>query len=153
MVNKERVQRLVDALRSGEYSQTTGGLRNEDGYCCLGVACDLFSQENPLSGWVQSSSSGATYGIHYDFQAFPEEAGLLDPQREFDLSNSTLPWIVAEWYDFIENTPILLETEFGGSHRADTLNDEGMDGEGLSFEEIADLFEARFLKEDSEEGN
>ena len=34
-------QDLVKALRSGDYDQTTGKLRDEDAYCCLGVACDL----------------------------------------------------------------------------------------------------------------
>ncbi len=31
----------VEALRSEKYQQTTKVLRNEKGYCCLGVACDL----------------------------------------------------------------------------------------------------------------
>ena len=34
----------VKALRSGEYKQTTGQLRKDDGYCCLGVACDLYGK-------------------------------------------------------------------------------------------------------------
>lgn len=33
----------VKALRSGEYKQGKGVLRNkEDEFCCLGVACDLY---------------------------------------------------------------------------------------------------------------
>lgn len=32
----------TDALRSGEYQQCTGVLRDADqGFCCLGVACDV----------------------------------------------------------------------------------------------------------------
>lgn len=31
----------VEALRSGKYSQVEGYLRLSDGFCCLGVACDL----------------------------------------------------------------------------------------------------------------
>jgi len=31
----------VAALRSGEYKQIRGTLHNNDGYCCLGVLCDL----------------------------------------------------------------------------------------------------------------
>lgn len=38
-------QRWVAALRSGNYSQTIGFLRNEDGYCCLGVLCDIKNPE------------------------------------------------------------------------------------------------------------
>lgn len=31
----------IEALRSGKYPQTKGILHNEEGFCCLGVACDL----------------------------------------------------------------------------------------------------------------
>ena len=34
-------QLWVDALRSGEYSQTTETLQDTNGYCCLGVACQV----------------------------------------------------------------------------------------------------------------
>ena len=33
----------VAALRSGKYSQTRGVLRDDRGYCCLGVACQLYA--------------------------------------------------------------------------------------------------------------
>ena len=35
----------VNALLSGDYPQTTEVLRSNDGYCCLGVLCDLYAQE------------------------------------------------------------------------------------------------------------
>jgi hypothetical protein len=31
----------VEALRSGKYPQTTNYLKDDDGYCCLGVLCDV----------------------------------------------------------------------------------------------------------------
>lgn len=31
----------IAALRSGKYQQFSGYLRFEDGYCCLGVKCDI----------------------------------------------------------------------------------------------------------------
>lgn len=34
-------ERWLTALRSDQYKQTTGHLRIGDGFCCLGVACDL----------------------------------------------------------------------------------------------------------------
>lgn len=34
-------KRWVAALRSGEYRQTRGELRDAAGFCCLGVACDI----------------------------------------------------------------------------------------------------------------
>ena len=39
---KKQIQKWVIALRSGEYSQTTGTLEDDSGHCCLGVACDIF---------------------------------------------------------------------------------------------------------------
>lgn len=31
----------VKALRSGKYGQTTGTLQDKQGYCCLGVLCEI----------------------------------------------------------------------------------------------------------------
>lgn len=50
----------VRALRSGEYKQTTGVLRRTDtpgldGYCCLGVLCDLAGVT-----WVQDEDGDWT---------------------------------------------------------------------------------------------
>ena len=45
-MNKQVKDKLVKALRSGDYKQTTGKLRDEgEGHCCLGVLCDLHSKE------------------------------------------------------------------------------------------------------------
>jgi hypothetical protein len=35
----------VKALRSGEYEQTTGVLKDKAGYCCLGVLCELAAKD------------------------------------------------------------------------------------------------------------
>jgi len=34
-------QQWISALISGEYKQTEGTLKDEHGYCCLGVACSV----------------------------------------------------------------------------------------------------------------
>ena len=39
---KKQIQKWVLALRSTEYSQTHDVLQDENGHCCLGVACELF---------------------------------------------------------------------------------------------------------------
>lgn len=41
-MNPEIKQQWVDALRSGEYPQSTNYLRDKTGWCCLGVLTDLF---------------------------------------------------------------------------------------------------------------
>ena len=52
------------ALRSGQYEQTEGVLRNGDGFCCLGVLCDIYAQETGVEwhkpGWVGFSMHSAT---------------------------------------------------------------------------------------------
>jgi hypothetical protein len=35
----------IKALRSGEYAQTRNALKDDKGYCCLGVLCDLTGGE------------------------------------------------------------------------------------------------------------
>lgn len=41
-MNKGIKDRWITALRSEKYSQTKGNLRDDEGYCCLGVLCDLY---------------------------------------------------------------------------------------------------------------
>jgi hypothetical protein len=50
--------RWKEVLPSGEYLQTTGVLRETldgrntvQGYCCLGVACDILSKEYGIGHW------------------------------------------------------------------------------------------------------
>ena len=44
----ENVQKWVDALRSGEYKQGRGRLKDNNSYCCLGVLCEVFKEEADL---------------------------------------------------------------------------------------------------------
>lgn len=37
----KQIEKWIEALRSGKYSQTIRELQNETGYCCLGVACKV----------------------------------------------------------------------------------------------------------------
>lgn len=43
---KKDIKKWCAALRSGKYQQGKGQLQTKDGYCCLGVACDVFIPEN-----------------------------------------------------------------------------------------------------------
>lgn len=44
-MKRDVMRKWVKALRSGKYKQTIGKLKNEDGYCCLGVLCDIKAKE------------------------------------------------------------------------------------------------------------
>ena len=50
---KEWRRKWIEALRSGKYRQTTGTLRDRDGFCCLGVLCDI----SGTGEWVQDDGS------------------------------------------------------------------------------------------------
>ena len=39
--DKKQFLKWIEALRSGKYAQGKGALQTEDGYCCLGVACEV----------------------------------------------------------------------------------------------------------------
>lgn len=73
---KKDIQVWVKALRSGKYKQTKGTLQNNQGYCCLGVACDLFIENKEtnngfLIGGLPLFQSHCPYwlqGICSDFQ-------------------------------------------------------------------------------------
>lgn len=41
-------RRWLKALRSGKYKQGTGSLRDGDGFCCLGVLCDVVKNDKAL---------------------------------------------------------------------------------------------------------
>ena len=43
-------EKWLKALRSGEYAQTNGALSNEEGFCCLGVLCDIKNKEDMMNG-------------------------------------------------------------------------------------------------------
>jgi hypothetical protein len=63
-LSPELKQRWVEALRSGQYPQGKGLLKNyESEYCCLGVLCDL---NDPIK-WHLGEKDGNTYYIdEYD---------------------------------------------------------------------------------------
>ena len=57
---KEWRRKWVEALRSGEYRQTSGVLRDRDGFCCLGVLCDL----SKTGEWVKDGGDWRYEGLH-----------------------------------------------------------------------------------------
>lgn len=52
-MNPEIKQLWLDALRSGDYKQGTGQLRDyNDNYCCLGVLCDVVRKKRKIKGFT-----------------------------------------------------------------------------------------------------
>lgn len=56
----DNAKQWVAALRSGEYLQTRGHLHDDKGFCCLGVACDLYAKEHPEAVW-KDGHGGLTF--------------------------------------------------------------------------------------------
>ena len=108
----------LNALRSDEFEQGTGVLRDDDNhYCCLGVLCELYSRHSgEVATWTKDNSWG-----QYNF---------LD-------EGETLPKEVRDWAGiesfsgdvFVEEKDTCLAL----------LNDAG-----YSFDEIADIIEEQY---------
>lgn len=76
-MNQQVKEKWLSALRSGDYKQTQGFLRKEDGFCCLGVLCDLYGKEHNVE-WDLVEDGDRDY---YEFQD----------------KTATLPLPVVEW--------------------------------------------------------
>ena len=116
-MNPQVKEKWVNALRSGDYKQTTGNLYEPGvGYCCLGVLTDLYLKEKGLE-WDTTKSSTGWVCFEDEFEFLPESvmqwAGLKDNRGT---------------YDNVIESPALTD-----------LNDNG-----ISFNEIADVIESKF---------
>lgn len=81
-------RRWVDALRSGEYEQAKNYLSTSDGYCCLGVLCEIAVQD------------GVVFKDHEAY--FSEE----EPQNDYsaeELPRAVIAWAGLEDTEFSEN--------------------------------------------------
>lgn len=107
----------LEALRSGKYQQTSDNLRNEEGFCCLGVLCDI----SGLADWVPSVLEPGTYAYF--------SAGLV------------LPVEVQEWAGLtLTNPDVVQEIDEEGEEHWNTLTE--LNDDGYRFAEIADFIEA-----------
>lgn len=108
----------IEALTSGAYKQVEGALRtHDDGFCCLGVLCDLAVKEAEIGSW----KPGAIYTI---FETPTDEV------------SGALPLEVEEWAKVEGSDPFLFEDPDGNDVTLSTLNDAGVD-----FPTIAKLIE------------
>ena len=114
----ENAKAWVEALRSGKYKQTRRRLHDNDGYCCLGVGCEI-----------------------------AVEAGVIQPPKErrrgewvlylYDDNHVTLPKAVQDWLG--------LSTQTGDFKLRNGMPEclSGMNDDGADFEWIADVIESQ----------
>lgn len=63
MVDKDFIAKWVAALRSGKYAQSRYALRSTDGYCCLGVACEVAELPSHYDGMNLLYSYACEYDL------------------------------------------------------------------------------------------
>lgn len=83
-VNKDAIEKWVTALESGEYKQINGKLSDGEGFCCLGVLCELAVQEGVIEPGVKDDGITCSCGDHGD-------------EINYDGSTLTPSHTVAEW--------------------------------------------------------
>lgn len=90
-MNKRVKQLWIEALRSGEYSQTKSVLRDTYGFCCLGVLCDLHRIETE-GDWATSEDGGYYYGHQAEVMPIEvmEWAGLQSANPDVDDDDTSL---------------------------------------------------------------
>jgi hypothetical protein len=116
-MNPEVKAQWVEALRSGEYEQARGRLRNGDGYCCLGVLTDRGVKAGVCSEHADKLDEGVfRYGFHRSMGVLPDE--------------------IMDWAGLDSCSPVV--TYQNVKHSLDELNDTYR----LPFTEIADLIDA-----------
>ena len=113
----------VAALRSGEYVRTRETLRDDYGFCCLGVLCDLYIEQSQNVTEEQRSywNNANAFMVLKD----PEQPG------GGYYENAVLPESVKNWAG-MKTT----DGEINKDICLSSLNDQGME-----FEQIADVIE------------
>lgn len=129
MPNKQKLQLLVDALYSGEFKQGRGRLKTEVGYCCLGVACELYHRDTMFGYWTADS-------LLNEFQVFNGE-------RNF------LPKDVADWLGVELDHHGDIEFSWEVEDRNDNFGERfssaaRMNDQGFTFKQIADCLAYEF---------
>jgi hypothetical protein len=118
--NKENMTKLVEELETGNRNQANGVLRDDIGYCCLGVACDI-------SGVGEWKYDGMSYiyvtDKHWSIGS---------------LTTAVMNWLGIDTEDPYAN---MLIVEGAGATYASDLNDGGK-----SFAEIAKAIRETYLE-------
>lgn len=115
----------LDALKSGEYKQGQKTLRDEDKFCCLGVACDLFAQAHRSDAkWIKLEPHVWQFAI--------------DPEDDDSKVSEYLNADVKQWVGLqsISGEPSISSDSPPNLSGLAYLNDEG-----LTFKEIAEEIE------------
>jgi hypothetical protein len=115
-MHKHIAAEWTKALRSGKYTQATEHLQTQNGFCCLGVLCDLHREQSG-GEWTGSPAGGMAY----------------KPHSGNDFDNALLPVSVRDWAGLNGVSP-----KTCGVYLTDR-NDSGW-----TFSELADFIDAHW---------
>lgn len=122
MNEKTLAEKLVEALRSGDYEQTRFYLRYDGGFCCIGVMCDVYRKETGNGEWVPDPTGSDLF----DFGAEQHQA-------------------YAPPHIWAELAPGMSEEDRAVAEvKLNRLNDRTK----LGFSEIADVIEAVWVRDE-----
>lgn len=125
-MNTQIKQKWIDALLSGKYEQCSEKLRSVTGYCCLGVLCDLYSQEHNVKWEFRGNEETNLQPMYYWY---------------FDGDSELLPESVMNWAELKTHNPTVrvhcVDSDDEYTNDIASVNDSG-----CTFSRIASLIEA-----------
>lgn len=131
-MNTEVKEKWIKALRSGEYKQAQGKLRdNNNGFCCLGVLCDVYAKENPQAGWKQPDVARDYEVFFFDEKSFNMFSGFPDSR-------------VMDWAGLPNVDPLTNEARTDFETRMNAKITDLNDKMNYDFNRIADVIERDF---------
>lgn len=140
-MNPEIKERWVAALTSGDYSQTSRKLGDENGYCCLGVLCEIAVQDGVVTKEVAKGFESET-------------AVYFSAENPTDRESAVLPASVRNWaglshsnpsaYMKSEDIPVIVRTEMLYVDETVEMTLAPMNDGGVTFTEMAELINKYF---------
>lgn len=128
-------ERWLEALRGGAYKQTQGVLRDEYGFCCLGVLCDILKDDGVGEWKTQIKMNGETI-YKFDTGVNASTVDLTGKVMEASGLNSFCGTLPDKKVFVFRDEKNGFETEYQSLVE---LNDHS-----FSFKEIADIIEKSF---------
>jgi len=130
-MNRENMLTWIEALESEQYPQTQRTMYNGEGFCCLGVLCDINGVE-----WKQDSTGDFGYSDGEFHRGFPGQS-VMD-WLDVDLQKLRIPvtCLSPDQFDRLGSL---------GDHHP-RISVASLNDYGFSFTEIAALLRKEFIK-------
>lgn len=132
-MKSEIKQQWVEALCSREYKQTRGSLRDNTGFCCLGVLCDLHRKTAAdAENWDLVPTE-----VLFETSTLDDK---LKPLHYYGEYTVYLPPTVVNWAGLDTHDPeVLITTENAEGVLSEALS--WLNDSGWTFEQIAELID------------